>query len=267
MTDLAGQHALVTGASRGIGAAVARELARSGARVTLLGRTGTPLEGLADEIARVHGVGAFPVVADVTDAAGVERAVATARAALGEVTILVNNAGGAGSAAFLESDDALWRRMLDVNLMGAVFCTRAVLPAMRAARAGSIVNMASTAALEGYRYVSAYCAAKHALLGLTRSLASELARDGIRVNAVCPAYTDTDMLDESARATAGRTGRSADDIRAAYAKANASGRLVTPAEVAEAVRWLCDDAQRAINGDAIVVDGRPWTSSGAGSNP
>jgi NAD(P)-dependent dehydrogenase (short-subunit alcohol dehydrogenase family) len=145
--------------------------------------------------------------------------------------------------------------MLDANLMGAVFCCRAVLPAMSAQHEGRIVNVASTAGLRGFRFVSAYTASKHALVGLTRALALETARDGITVNAVCPGYTDTELLAESIRRAAARTGKSEAEIRAVFAAANPQGRLVTPEEVAAAVAWLCDPAQAAVTGEPLVVDG------------
>jgi NAD(P)-dependent dehydrogenase (short-subunit alcohol dehydrogenase family) len=252
---LSGRHAIVTGGSRGIGAAIAGELARRGAGVSLIGRDPARLETTRRELESRYGGRALAAPADVTDAAEVSRAILRAIETLGPPYALVNNAGAAESAAFLETDDALWRRMLDANLMGAVFCCRAVLPAMSARREGRIVNVASTAGLQGYRFVSAYAAAKHALVGLTRSLALETARDGITVNAVCPGYTDTELLAESVRRATARTGKPEAEIRAAFAAANPQGRLVTPGEVADAVAWLCDPAQAAVTGEPIVVDG------------
>ena len=254
-TPLSGRHAIVTGGSRGIGAAVARELAGRGADVSLIGRDPARLEATRRELESRFGRRALAAPADVTDAAAVSRAILHAVEALGPPYALVNNAGAAESAAFLDSDDRLWRRMLDANLMGAVFCCRAVLPAMCARREGRIVNVASTAGLKGYRFVSAYAAAKHALVGLTRSLALETARDGITVNAVCPGYTDTELLAESVRRAAARTGKPEAEIRGVFAAANPQGRLVTPEEVAGAVAWLCDPAQAAVTGEPIVVDG------------
>ncbi len=254
-TILRDRHVIVTGAGSGIGAAIARELARLGAHTTLIGRRMEPLTALRRELESTTPGRPLARAADVTDAELVGRAIRDACAMQGSPFVLVNNAGAAFSSAFLETDDAAWRAMLDVNLMGAVFCTRAVLPLMRAQGEGRIINMASTAGVEGYPYVSAYTAAKHALVGLTRALAQELARDRIGVNALCPAYTDTEMLGVAAQRAAARTGRSTADVRAKYAAANAGGRLIEPAEVARVAAWLCAPAQAGVSGRAIVIDG------------
>jgi NAD(P)-dependent dehydrogenase (short-subunit alcohol dehydrogenase family) len=264
--ELSGRHAIVTGAGRGIGAAIARELARRGADTTLIGRRVGPLDALRRELEASAPGRSLARAADVTDADRVARAIADACAALGEPFVLVNNAGGAWSGSFLETDDDAWRAMLDANLMGAVFCTRAVLPRMRATGEGRVLNMSSTAGVEGYPYVSAYTASKHALVGLTRSLARELARDGITVNALCPAYTDTEMLREAARRAAARSGRTEAEVRAKYAASNAGGRLIEADEVARVAAWLCLPEQRDVTGRAVVIDGvvDPFAKSAAG---
>jgi NAD(P)-dependent dehydrogenase (short-subunit alcohol dehydrogenase family) len=249
--DLQGRHALVTGAARGIGAAIARMLVAQGARVTLLGRKRETLAALAAELPGEHGF----VVADVAVEAQVQAAFAQARAARGPVTLLVNNAGQAESAPFAKTSLALWQQMLDVNLTGTFLCTQAALPDMLAAGGGRIVNIASTAAQKGYAYVSAYVAAKHGVLGLTRSLALELARKGITVNAVCPGYTETDILRESIANVVAKTGRTEAQARAEFAAGNPQQRIVQPGEVADAVRWLCGDGASAITGQAISVSG------------
>jgi NAD(P)-dependent dehydrogenase (short-subunit alcohol dehydrogenase family) len=250
-SSLQGKHALVTGAARGIGAAIARTLAEEGATLTLLGRNREALAALAAMLPGEHGI----VLADVADSVQVRAAFDQARAARGPLHILVNNAGQAESAPFAKTSEDLWQRMLAVNLTGSFLCAQAALPDMLAAGSGRIVNIASTAAQKGYAYVSAYVAAKHGVLGLTRSLALELARKGITVNAVCPGYTETDILRESVANVVAKTGRSEQEARAEFASGNPQGRIVQPQEVADAVRWLCSDAASAITGQAISVSG------------
>ncbi len=250
-TPLAGRVAAVTGAARGIGAAIADTLARLGADIVLLGRHAETLQSAADALAARHGRRATPFACDVADAASVAAAFAQA----GPVSIMVNNAGAARSAPFHRTDDALWREMLDVNLWGAIHCTRAVLPAMLEAGHGRIVNIASTAGITGFAYVTAYCAAKHALVGLTRALAIETAKKGVTVNAVCPGYTDTDVVRETVANIAAKTGRSEEDARAQLAAHNPQGRLIAPAEVAETVAWLCLDSSGSVTGQSIAVAG------------
>lgn len=250
---LQGRHALVTGAGSGIGAAVARVLAEAGATLTLAGRRIDALAHTRDRLPRAleHGC----VALDVSDEAAVRKVLAQAAADRGAVTVLVNNAGQAASAPLLKTDSAHWRTMLDVNLMGCVHCTQATLPGMLAAGWGRVVNVASTAALTGYAYVSAYCAAKHAVLGFTRALALEVAAKGITVNAVCPGYTDTPLLDDAVRNIVAKTGLEAGSARRTLAEHNPQGRLVQPAEVAQAVLWLCLNESSAITGQAIAVAG------------
>jgi len=244
-------HALVTGAARGIGAQIARMLVSEGARVTLLGRSAESLAPLSTEL----GERATVVLADVADAGQVNTAFAQARERFGAVQILVNNAGQAQSAPFLKTSLALWQQMLAVNLTGSFLCCQAALPDMQAAGRGRIVNIASTAAQKGYAYVSAYTAAKHGVLGLTRSLALELAKTGITVNAVCPGYTETDILKDSIAQVMAKTGRSEAQARAEFSAGNPQRRFVQPAEVADAVRWLCGEGAAAITGQAISVSG------------
>lgn len=250
--SLTGRHALVTGAARGIGAEIARTLAAEGAVLTLLGRDREALQRVADSLAGSgHGVAA----ADVANPEAVQAAFAEARAARGPVAVLVNNAGAAESAPFLKTSFELWQRMLSVNLTGSFLCAQAALPDMLDAGWGRIVNIASTAGQKGYAYVAAYTAAKHGVIGLTRSLALEVARKGITVNAVCPGYTDTDILRDSVANVVGKTGRSEADALAEFSSVNPQKRIVQPAEVADAVRWLCGAGAASVTGQSISVSG------------
>jgi NAD(P)-dependent dehydrogenase (short-subunit alcohol dehydrogenase family) len=249
--SLQGQHALVTGAARGIGAAIARMLAAEGATLTLLGRGREALEQLAADLPGQHGV----AVADITDPQQIQAAFEQAIAQRGRIAILVNNAGQAESAPFGKTSLELWNRMLAVNLTGTFVCAQAALPGMLAAGRGRIVNIASTAGQRGYTYVAAYAAAKHGVIGLTRSLALEVAKNGITVNAVCPGYTETDILRDSIANVVAKTGRSEDEARAQFAASNPQQRIVQPEQVADAVRWLCGSGADAVTGQAISVSG------------
>jgi NAD(P)-dependent dehydrogenase (short-subunit alcohol dehydrogenase family) len=247
---LAGRHALVTGGGRGIGAAIAAALAGAGARVTLLGRTAAELAKTAAALPSAQAV-----TADVTDARQVERAFGEAREAAGEISILVNNAGLAKSRPLAKSDEAFWRGMLEVNLTGAYHCTRAALPAMLAAGWGRIVSISSTAGLRGYAYCTAYCAAKHGLVGFTRALAVEVAKTGITVNAVCPGFTETGVVQGAVRAISEQSARSESEARQTLISFNPQQRFVQPEEVANAVLWLCLPGSESMNGQSIAVAG------------
>jgi NAD(P)-dependent dehydrogenase (short-subunit alcohol dehydrogenase family) len=250
---LAGRHAVVTGGGRGIGAAVATALAHAGARITLMGRDRAALDAHARTLQPSANVQAVAV--DVTDAASVAAAFQETARRFGAATILVNNAGQAASAPFAKTDPTLWDRMLRVNLTGTYLATQAALPGMLDAGFGRVVNVASTAGLAGYPYVSAYCAAKHGVIGLTRALAIEFARRNITVNAVCPGYTDTDIVRDAIANIQAKTGLTAEEALAELTRDNPQRRLIRPDEVASAVVWLCLPDSDAVTGQAISVSG------------
>ena len=250
---LEGRHALVTGGGRGIGAAIARALLERGARVTITGRDEAALAATAAALSALGEIDCVPM--DVASADSVARAFSAAQARFGPVAVLVNNAGQAMSAPVLKTSEEAWQQMLAVNLTGSWHCILAALPAMLEARWGRIVNVASTAGLTGYGYVTAYCAAKHGLVGLTRSLALEVAAKGVTVNAVCPGYTETDIVRDAVANIVAKTGRSAAEALAELAAGNPQKRLVQPEEVANAVAWLCMPGASAMNGQSIAVAG------------
>ena len=249
---LAGKHALVTGANRGIGAAIARALSAAGGRVSLLVRDAARGEAVGASLPGPYTV----VVADVTDRDALIGACAVATEALGPIDILVNNAGTAESAPLLKSNTALFERMIAMHLMAPVHASQAVLPSMLERGAGHIVNVASVAGLMGAPYVTAYTSAKHAMIGLTRSLALEVGPRGVSVNAVCPAYTDTDLVTGAVERIVQRTGRSASEALHSILADAGQTRIVTSEEVADAVLALCTAPPGAPVGQAIVIDGR-----------
>jgi NAD(P)-dependent dehydrogenase (short-subunit alcohol dehydrogenase family) len=234
---LAGAHAVVTGGGTGIGAAVAEALTGEGARVSRIGR-------------RPEKLGPEGFAADVTDRGQVEAAFAAARAAHGPISILVNNAGAAAGLPFARVTEKLWREMLAVNLDGVFHCCQAALSDLLVAEAGRIVTIASMAGLYGFAYAAPYIAAKHGAVGLMRALAAEYARTGLRANAVCPGFVDSDMTVASVANITAKTGRSAEEARAELARLNPSGRLIAPAEVAAAVLALILSDR---NGEAVEI--------------
>lgn len=242
---------MVTGAGGGIGAAIVSALAGSGARVTLIGRRLAALESTArPELNKVQAISC-----DVVDEPSVQKAFKQAVSEFGPIEILVNCAGIAPTAPFHRLSAPEWNDVIAVNLNGVFHCTKQVINPMREEKFGRIINIASTASLKGYLYVSAYCAAKHAVLGLTRSLALETARHGITVNAICPGYTDTDIIRTSITNIAQKTGRSEAEAHQEFTKTNPQGRLIDPEEVAATVLWLCADNSASITGQAISLSG------------
>ncbi len=252
MVALDGRHALITGGGSGIGAAIARALAREGAAVSLVGRRKAPLDNIARSLLK-----ASAIAADVTNAADCGAMMESARAVHGPVDIVIANAGAAESVPVAKMSAEHWQRMIDVNLTGAFLTVQAALSDVVRKGEGirRIVFTASTAGLRGYAYVAAYCAAKHGVVGLARALAAELEKPGLTVNAVCPGFTETPLLERSAAVIAKKTGRTVGEARVVLAGDNAGGRLISPEEVAAKVLWLCSPAAKAINGEAIVIDG------------
>ena len=244
------RHALVTGGGSGVGKAIALALAEAGIEVTICGRRQQSLDTVAQSNPLIHGVSA-----DVTDEASVKALYETAEAARGAFDIVVANAGMSGSAPAHKTTLGDWQRTLDVNLTGAFLTVRPALAGMLERKRGRIVFVASTAGLKGYAYVAPYVAAKHGVVGLMRALACETAKSGVTVNAVCPGFTETEMLDGSIARIVEKTGRSASEARAMLAATNPQGRLIEPDEVAAAVLWLAGEDARSITGQTISVSG------------
>jgi NAD(P)-dependent dehydrogenase (short-subunit alcohol dehydrogenase family) len=247
---LEGLHAVVTGGGSGIGAAIARTLAGDGARVTLIGRRAEAVAAVAAELP-----GAVPLTADVTDPAAVAAAFAAARAQSGPIAILINNAGAAPSAPFARVTAAAWREVMAVNLDAVFHCCQAALADLIAAQAGRIVTIASTAGVRGYPYTAPYVASKHGAVGLMRALATELAGSRVTANAVCPGFTNTDIVAGAVANIRAKTGRSEAEAMAGLTRFNPQGRLIEPQEVADAVGWLCQPGSGSITGQAIMVAG------------
>lgn len=271
MTDLhhtmQDRHVVVTGAARGIGAAIATCFYHAGANVTIMGRDLSRLQTCIDRIHReAPAKGQLPTVqrlhavaVDVANEQSVTQAFDAALTQFGPVHVLVNNAGQAVSEPFVKTEPALWQQMMNVNLTGTYLCTRAALPSMLDAAqqgiSGRIINIASTAGLKGYAYVSAYVAAKHGVVGLTRSLALELAKKNITVNAICPGYTETDIVSQAVATIVKKTSQTPEQAWQSLASRNPQKKMVQPDEVAQAALYLCLDASRSINGQSIAIDG------------
>jgi len=251
MTDSLPPHVLITGAGRGIGAAIAEIFAKGEFSVSLLGRQLTVLE----EQVAAFGSHVQAIACDITDPNQVERAFDQACNEFGPITVLVNNAGAAHAAPFLKTSPERLQAMLDVNYLGACYCIQNVLPAMIENKHGKIINIGSTSSVKGYSYVAAYSAAKHAIMGLTRSLAKELSATGVSINTVCPGFTETDIVGDAIENIMQKTGRSEEQAIAELTKHNPQARFVQPIEVAEQVYYLATQAPQSITGQALMVDG------------
>ncbi len=249
-------HALVTGAGSGIGAAIATGLSGAGYQVSLLGRRREALQGVATQM--IEGQTQC-ICCDVAQESSAKDAFSQAAAQFGPIDVLINCAGIAPTAPFHKLTSEHWRQVMGVNLDGVFHCTAQVIGSMRKRQSGRIINIASTASLKGYAYVSAYTASKHAVLGLTRALALETAEFGITVNAICPGYTDTDIIRESVAHIVAKTGRSEAQARQQFTQTNPQGRLIDPGEIADTVLWLCSDSARSITGQAISISGGETT--------
>jgi len=247
---ISAKHALVTGGGSGVGRAIALALAEAGINVTICGRREAELAKVAGESGRIFGI-----AADVTNEASMASLYHAAEAARGPFDIVIANAGMAGSTPANKTTLADWQKTLDVNLTGAFLTVKPALAGMAARKTGRIIFIASTAGLKGYAYVAPYVAAKHGVVGLMRALAAETAKSGVTVNAVCPGFVETDMLEESIQRIIEKTGRSAGDARASLVSTNPQGRFIQPQEVAAAVLWLCGDAASSITGQAISISG------------
>ncbi|MBL6696465.1 MAG: SDR family oxidoreductase [Luminiphilus sp.] len=245
------RHVLVTGAGTGIGEAVSRQLHTDGYRVSLVGRRPEPLAALSACL----GENAYAITGDVTDRGSISSAFTSARERFGSIEILVNSAGMAPTAPFHRVDFADWQRTMDVNVNGVFHCSQIALEDMLGAGWGRIINIASVASLRGFPYVSGYCASKHAVLGMTRALALEVATQGVTVNAICPGYVDTDIVRAAISEIAAKTGRTEEDAMRHFTESNPQGRLVEASEVASAVSWLCSDGAASVTGQAVAIDG------------
>ena len=245
------RHVLVTGAGTGIGEAVSRQLHTDGYRVSLVGRRPEPLAALSASL----GENAYAITGDVTDRSSISSAFTSARERFGSIEILVNSAGMAPTAPFHRVDFADWQRTMDVNVNGVFHCSQIALEDMLGAGWGRIINIASVASLRGFPYVSGYCASKHAVLGMTRAVALEVATQGVTVNAICPGYVDTDIVRAAVSEIVSKTGRTEEDAMQHFTQSNPQGRLIKASEVASAVSWLCGDGAASVTGQAVAIDG------------
>lgn len=245
------KHVIITGAGRGIGAAIAETFVANGYAVSLIGRNAELLAEKAKQLGEL----ATPLVCDITQPAEIERVFQQAIDAVGPIDVLVNNAGAALTAPFVKTTAEQFQAMMNVNFFGACYCIQAVLPAMMKRNVGRIINIGSTSSVKGYGYVSAYTASKHAIMGLTRSIALEISKTEVTINTVCPGFTETDIVSDAIDNIMQKTGRTADEAVAELTKHNPQKRFIQPGEVADQVYYLAAHAPSSINGQAIMVDG------------
>ena len=252
---LKGQHALITGGSRGIGAAISNALAALGANISLLARDNNALKTQSDHLKSEFGANIFYTSTDITNENEIESSFEKSVKTNGNIDILINNAGIGKSMPFHKMNLDFWKSTLDLNLTGTFLCTKQVYENMRERGYGRIINISSTVGLRGYPYIAAYTASKHAVIGLTRTLALEAVKKGITVNAICPGYTETDLVSEAIDNIAKTSGRDKFTVKTEIENMSPMGRLVTPEEVAESVAWLCLPSSASITGQAIIVAG------------